>query len=66
MAKTSNAQMKASLKYNQTHKIRIPFDVNKDTESDILERLEAAPFRSTYIKDLIRADILANPNRFAN
>jgi len=64
MGITSEAQKRASMKYNKENIVRIPFDVSKRTEQDILERLNAAPARNTYIKELIRADIQQNPHRF--
>lgn len=64
MAKTSEAQRRAVRKYAAENVKQIRFEVNKNTETDVLERLESAPLRSTYIKELIRADIQQNPHRF--
>ena len=64
MGTTSEAQKRASMKYSKTNIVRVPFDVSRKTEQDILDRLNAAPSRNTYIKELIRQDILNNPHRF--
>ena len=64
MAKTSEAQIRASRKYNKANKVPIPFEVNKTTEADILERLNSVPYKMTYIKDLIRKDIQERPNLY--
>ena len=60
----SEAQKRATYKY-QKNKIKpIRFAVNVDTEADILERLNEVPYKQTYIKDLIRKDIQENPNLY--
>ena len=64
MVKTSDAQIRASMKYNKTHKKHFPLDINIDTEQDILERLNTVPYKQTYIKELIRQDIAARPNLY--
>ena len=60
----SEAQKRATYKY-QKNKIKpIRFAVNIDTEADILDRLNKVPAKMTYIKDLIRKDIQENPDLY--
>lgn len=64
MPKTSEAQIRAVQNYKKKHQKQIIFEVNRDTEADILARLEAVPKRMTYIKDLIRKDIQEHPDLY--
>ena len=61
---TTEAQKKATAKYKKDHNVQIYLAINKDTEADILERLNSVPYKMTYIKDLIRKDIQENPDLY--
>lgn len=54
---TTQAQMNAVRKYDDTHTKQIMLKLNLETDKDILERLEAVGNKQGYIKELIRRDI---------
>lgn len=54
----TEAQKKASKKYDQHNTKVITFKFNKTTDADILEQLERQDNRQGYIKQLIRNDIM--------
>lgn len=56
----SEAQKRASMKWHKKHLTQIKFNLNNETDSDIIEWLEAKDNRQGYIKSLIRADIAKN------
>ena len=47
----------AQKKYKEKSTKRIAFDVNLNTDQDIIQRLAEVPNKQGYIKELIRADI---------
>lgn len=49
--------VQAVIKYNQNNVKQIKMNLNKKTDADIIEALEAVPNVQGYIKDLIRKDI---------
>ena len=55
----SEAQKKATAKYDAAHTTRIYIKLNNGRDADILERLEKEPNKQGYIKELIRKDIEA-------
>lgn len=55
--KTSDAQRRASAKYDKAHTRLITLKLNTKTDKDVLARLDAVPSRQGYIKELVRADI---------
>ena len=58
MAKmTSEAQKRASAKYDKTNTVQVILKLNKNTDGDILDKLRAVPNRQGYIKSLIREDL---------
>lgn len=57
MKKISEAQKKASIKYDKANTKGLYLKLNIKTDSDILERLEEAENKQSYIKKLIRNDI---------
>ena len=57
---TTQAQKRATAKYDKTHTSQIVLKLNKGTDKDILDRLSEVPNKQGYIKDLIRADIGAH------
>ena len=46
--------------YNQEHTRRFVLNANRNTDKEIIEKLENVPNKQKYIFDLIRKDILAN------
>ena len=57
----SEAQKKASAKYDKTHTRQIVLKLNLKTDADILARLDAMPNKQGYIKNLIRKDRRESP-----
>lgn len=53
----SEAQKRASEKYDSTHTKQIKLKLNLETDKDILERLDEVDNKQGYIKGLIRYDI---------
>ncbi len=49
--------------YNQEHTRRFVLNANRNTDKEIIEKLESVPNKQKYIFDLIRNDILANQKR---
>ena len=54
---TSEAQKRASVKYDKEKTKGLYLKFNLNTDADILKWLEQQPNKQGYIKDLIRADI---------
>lgn len=54
---TSEAQIRASMKYDKENKTQIKFVVNKKTEPDLLAWIESQSNKQGYIKSLILADM---------
>lgn len=55
MAKES--QLKAQKKYDAQNTVQFKMKLNKNTDSDILKKLDEVPNKQGYIKELIRDDI---------
>lgn len=55
----TKAQIKASNKYDKENTKSVLLKLNKKTDADIIEMLDAVPSKMGYIKDLIRQDIEA-------
>ena len=53
----SKAQIKASNKYNKENTLTVCLRLNKETDKDIIEKLEGVYSKQGYIKDLIRDDM---------
>ncbi len=53
----TKAQIKASNKYDKENTKSVLLKLNKKTDADIIEMLDAVPSKMGYIKDLIRQDI---------
>lgn len=51
------AHVKATVKYNKTNVKQIKLNLNKKTDEDILQKLEAVSNVQGYIKTLIREDM---------
>ena len=58
-ARKSEAQARAKAKYDQRTARQILFRFNRNTDADVLARLEAEENMQGYIKALIRRDIEA-------
>lgn len=56
---STKAQIKASNKYDKENTKSVLLKLNKKTDADIIEMLDAVPSKMGYIKDLIRQDIEA-------
>lgn len=54
---TTEAQKRATRKYDEAHTRQIMLKLNTNTDADILEKLAQVKNRQGYIKSLIRADI---------
>lgn len=53
----SEAQKRATEKYDKANTKQIMMKLNKGTDADILAKLESVPNVQGYIKELIRKDI---------
>lgn len=53
----SKAQIKAVNKFNKEKTRCIQIRLNKNTDADILEKLDNVPSKMGYIKELIRNDL---------
>ena len=56
MAETE-AQKRAREKYEKTNTIQLKMKLNRNTDADILAKLESVDNKQGYIKELIRDDI---------
>ena len=54
----SKAQRQAVARYDRANTVQFKVKLNKVTDADIIDVLEAVENRQGYIKELIRADIL--------
>lgn len=54
---TTEAQKRASAKYDETHTRQIKLKFNTATDADILNKLDNEKNKQGYIKELIRQDI---------
>jgi len=55
--KTSDAQAKASAKYDKQHTRGVYLKLNTETDRDVIDKLDSVDNRQGYIKALIRKDI---------
>lgn len=55
--KEQTPQVKASIKYNKTNVKQIKLNLNRKTDADIIDHLEAKNNVQGYIKELIRNDL---------
>ena len=56
----TDAQKRASLKWEAENTVQVKLKLHKVRDADILARLEASGNKQGYIKSLIRQDILAD------
>ena len=54
---TTEAQKRASAKYDAANTTAVKIKLNRKTDSDILKRLQEVGNKQGYIKNLIRNDI---------
>lgn len=60
---TSEAQKRASTKYDLANTVQLKIKLNKNTDKDIIQRLSEVDQKATYIKSLIRQDMKKSPQR---
>lgn len=60
MPKTPDSNLKAIAKFNRESTTSVNLRLNKNTDADIIAKLESVPSKMGYIKQLIRADIAKN------
>lgn len=53
----TEAQKRATARYDSAHTRQIKLKLNTGTDADIIERLDEVESKQGYIKGLIRADI---------
>lgn len=53
--KTTNAQLKATAKYQSRMVVQVIMKLNRGTDADILQRLDEVKSKQGYIKEAIRA-----------
>lgn len=54
---TTEAQKKASERYDKANTKLVVLKLNKKTDCDVLDRLDEVPSKQGYIKKLVRDDI---------
>lgn len=52
---STEAQKRASAKYDASNTVRITLKLNKKTDADIIQKLESEPNKNAYIKSKLRA-----------
>ena len=60
MPKTPDSNLKAITKFNKEKTVSVRLALNKNTDADIIAKLETVPSKMGYIKQLIRDDIRKN------
>ena len=55
--KSTEAQVRASIKYNKENTVQISLKLNRSTDADLIESLNRVANKQGYIKELIRRDI---------
>ena len=60
MAKTSGSNLRAIQKFTKEKTVSVNLRLNKNTDADIIAKLESVPSKMGYIKALIRADMEKN------
>ena len=51
---STEAQKRASAKYDADNTVRITLKLNKKTDADIIQKLESEPNKNAYIKAKLR------------
>lgn len=60
MPKTPDSNLRAITKFTKEKTISVNLRLNKNTDADIIAKLETVDSKMGYIKALIRADIAKN------
>ena len=55
--KSTDSQIRASIKYNIENTVQISLKLNRSTDADLIDSLNRVKNKQGYIKDLIRRDI---------
>lgn len=55
--KSTESQIRASLKYNKENTVQISLKLNRTTDADLIDSLNRIANKQGYIKELIRRDI---------
>lgn len=50
-------QSEAKTRWDRENTVVVTMKLNKNTDADILEKLDSVEYKQKYIKELIRADI---------
>lgn len=53
----TEAQIKAQAKYDAKNTRQVSMKLNRNTDKDVLDKLDEVPSKQGYIKELIRADL---------
>lgn len=53
----SEAAKRAQARYEAANTVQVKLKLNRRTDADIIEKLDGAPSKQGYIKQLIREDI---------
>ena len=56
-SKSTESQIKASIKYNKENTDQISLKLNRTTDADLIDSLNRIANKQGYIKELIRRDI---------
>ena len=55
--KSTESQIRASVKYNKENTVQISLKLNRSTDADLIDSLNRVKHKQGYIKELIRKDI---------
>lgn len=53
----TKAQIKAQAKYDAANTKQVHLKLNRNTDRDVIDKLNSVPSKQGYIKKLIRADL---------
>lgn len=54
----TEAQIKAQAKYDAENTRQVHLKLNRNTDKDVLDKLDEVPSKQGYIKELIRRDLV--------
>ena len=55
--KSTESQIRASIRYNKENTVQISLKLNRSTDADLIDSLNRVKNKQGYIKELIRKDI---------
>ena len=55
--KSTESQIRASVKYNKENTVQISLKLNRSTDAELIDSLNRVKNKQGYIKELIRRDI---------